>query len=452
MRAMQRHKTALLESYLLAFLLLIAFAVWLKNIRLESGRQEAGLVNFSLGAVMLMAYVGAQILKTARLPLLSGYILAGILAGPYVTGFLTETMVQRLRLVDDLALSFIALSAGGTLHLQFLIRRSKAILLNVILHALIVFGGVFLFVLFVGNSFSFTRYLSSFQITALAILLGVIAIARSPSSAIAIISECRAAGVFTETVMGVTVAIDVLIIIFFTIALAITRIVLAPGATMNYGALTALSLEMAMSVLLGIISGKGISVYIRRVGHDLPLFLLFFAFGVAKISLWLSHFMQGHFGISLHLEPLLICMSAGFTIQNFSTAGAEFKKGLDRVSLPIYILFFSLAGASLNLEALRATWTLAVCLVIVRSLGLFVGAWTAGTLSKDPPLHNRLAWMTYLTQAGVSIGLAQLANRNFPEIGIYLTTVVLAVITLNQFIGPVLFKAALNMVGETGQK
>ena len=125
---------------------------------------------------------------------------------------------------------------------------------------------------------------------------------------------------------------------------------------------------------------------------------------------------------------------------------------LDRISLPIYVLFFSLAGASLNLEALRATWPLAVCLAGVRALGIFGATWLAGTLSRDPPGHNRIAWMAYLTQAGVAIGLAQLAERQFPEVGLYLTTVVLAVITINQVVGPIAFKMALNLVGEVGRR
>jgi Kef-type K+ transport system membrane component KefB len=252
--------------------------------------------------------------------------------------------------------------------------------------------------------------------------------------------------------MGVTVAMDVLIIILFTLALALSKIIMAASSAIDYQTFIVLSLAVADSLLLGVFTGKCISFYIKKVGHDLPLFLLFVAFGVFKTSLWLNHFMEAHFATSLHLEPLLICMSAGFTVQNFSKTGRLFMESLDYVSLPIYVLFFSLAGASLNLEALCMTWPLAGCLVLVRITGIFAATWFAGTLNKDSADHRRAAWMAYITQAGVAIGLAQLAERHFPEIGMYLTTVVLAVITVNQVVGPITFKMALNMVGETGKK
>ena len=441
-----------LKTHILILLLLAAFAVWLKSIEIETGWQKAGLTTFSLGFVLLAAYVSSRMLEMAKLPLISGYIFAGIIAGPYITGFLTEDMVHRLRLVDDLALSFIALTAGGTLHMRFLRERGKAIALNTTVQIFVIFSLVFVAIILLANLSSLIPDLTKAELIVFACLLGVISVARSPSSAIAIISECRASGVFTATVMGVTVAIDVLLIILFTVALAVSKIILAASSAFDYQTFMALSLAVAGSLLLGVFTGKCISFYIKKVGHDLPLFLLFVAFGVFKTSLWLNHFMEAHFATSLHLEPLLICMSAGFTVQNFSKTGRMFMESLDYVSLPIYVLFFSLAGASLNLEALCMTWPLAVSLVLVRITGIFAATWVAGTLNRDPAEHRRTAWMAYITQAGVAIGLAQLAQRHFPEIGMYLTTVVMAVITVNQVVGPITFKMALNMVGEAGKK
>lgn len=433
---------------LLALFMMTAFAAWLKTLAIESSWQRAGMINFSLGLVLLAAYLSARILNGLRLPRISGYILTGIIAGPYITGFLTVETVRQFQLINDLALSFIALSAGGALHLRFLRSRSKVILLNIVLQTLMVFGLVLLFVMVAGAWFGFTRRLSSLQIMAFGILAGAVAVARSPSSAMALINECKASGTFTDTILGVTVALDVLVIVIFTLALTSVKILLSGGGMIDFHHFTALFMEISVSILIGLILGRGIAWYIARIGHDLPLFLLFLAFSVTKISLWLTHFMENHFGIFLNLEPLLICMSAGFIVQNFSTAGTFFMDTLDRMALPIYVLFFSVAGAALNLEALRACWPLAVCLVGIRMAGIALGTWLAGTLVGDPAQHNRVGWMAYLTQAGVAIGLAQLAQRHYPEIGIYLTTVVLAVISVNQVVGPITFKIALNRVGE----
>jgi hypothetical protein len=119
-----------------------------------------------------------------------------------------------------------------------------------------------MFFVFMGNYFSLTRNLSSIQIIAFAVLIGVVAVARSHSSAIAIISESRASGPFTETVLGVTVAMDVLIIILFTVALTATKIILGGSGMMDTQIFMAVSMEMAVSFFLGALLGKGISFYI----------------------------------------------------------------------------------------------------------------------------------------------------------------------------------------------
>ncbi len=444
----QTQNRNVLVSYLITLALLIALAGWLKNFELSTGWKQAGWVNFSFGIVLLAAYMLAKILKTVRLPLISGYIFAGILAGPYVTGFLTGDMLSRLGLVNDLALSFIALTAGATLDLRAFRGRLHLITSNLFFNIVIVFGTVTIFVIAAGRWFGFTHQLTDMQLSAFAILLGTIAVARSPSSAIAIISECKASGPFTDMVLGVTIIIDVLIIILFSMALSVSQLILSETAGANLGALGILSLEMLFSLALGAVFGLAISFYIKRAGHDLSLLLLIFGVAVTKISLWLDSFMEMQFDMSLHLEPLLICISAGFTVRQLGKAGSTFIESLERSALPIYVLFFSLAGATLDFNALSACWMFALFLALVRAGGLFGAAWAGVILPGNRSAHNTYSWMAYLTQAGVSIGLAQIVQRQAPEIGIYLTTVVLAVIAINQVVGPIVFKAALSRVGE----
>jgi hypothetical protein len=319
---------------------------------------------------------------------------------------------------------------------------------NLFLNIVLVFVVVCLFVALSGRWFGFTRQLSAMQLFALAMLLGTIAVARSPSSAIAIISECRAEGPFTDMVLGVTILMDVVTIILFTTALSASRVLLSNTAGADFGMLGILSVEMLISLVLGAGLGFAISFYIKRAGHDLALLLLTFGVAVTKISLWLGHFMETHFDLALHLEPLLICISAGFTVRRYSQVGSRFLESLEQSALPIYVLFFTLAGASLNFNALSVCWMFAVCLALVRAGGFFLAAWAGNVVPGNAEAHNSSAWMGYLTQAGVSIGLAQIAQRQAPEIGVYLTTVVLAVIAINQLVGPIMFKAALNRAGE----
>lgn len=429
-------------------ILLVLFALWFKAMEEPGLSHTPGLINISFGFVLLFSYVFAHLLKSLRLPLITGYIFAGIVAGPYVTGLLSQSMLEHFQFIDDLALSFIAMSAGGELHLKTLSKRKMVITLNVVLQIIIISGLVYYFIQVTSSWFAFTNALNPSQITSLAILLGVIAIARSPASTIAIINETGAEGDFTETVLGVTVIKDVLIIIVFTIALSLTKVVVSGEGSMDYRLIGVLFIEIGLSMMIGLVSGKLLASYIKRVGKDIAVFLILFGFGITKLSLWLPEFMESQFHISFHFEPLLICISTGFTIQNFSDSGKRFMRNIDRVSLPIFLLFFSLAGASLDLSALAICWPLALSFALVRIGGVFISTYLAGTIISDPPLFNRNAWMAYITQAGVAIGLAQIAARQFPAIGDYLSTVVLAVIALNQIIGPILFKKVLTIVGE----
>ncbi|MBW1990127.1 MAG: cation:proton antiporter [Deltaproteobacteria bacterium] len=437
------------RTFLVVLLLLAAAALAVLHTPVVTRMQEAGRLNFTMGFLLVAAWAGARVLAGLGLPKLTGYILVGIAAGPHALNVLTADMVQRLSLVDDLALNFIGLAAGGTLQLATLSGKGRTVAAQVVLSVVTVFALVFCFTLFLGPLFAMNKGFSSRQILAMGLLLGVLAVARSPSSAIAVISETKARGPFTQTILGVTVVIDVLIIVLFTVALTVSKMVLFAGTPANLTVFAALLGELAASVAAGVLFGKAVSVYINKSGKDLALFLLFFALGVSKFTQWLAGFTEGRFGVSLYIEPLLLCISAGFFVQNFGRCGEGFMNSLDRFSLPVFLLFFSLAGASLNIEVLPVAWALAVCLVLVRGAGIYAGAWLGGVVSREPPAHRRLMGLGYFTQAGVSIGLAHLAGRQFPEIGMHVATVVLAVIAVNQVFGPVALKAALVRSGET---
>ena len=135
MKESQYHNLPAIITHFFTLIVMVAFAVWLKGLNLESPWQETGITTFSLGFLLLASYVSAQLLKSVNLPLISGYIFTGIIAGPYLSGFLSEVMVDRLRLVNDFALSFIALTAGGTLQIGFLSRREDCRAQQIRLHA-----------------------------------------------------------------------------------------------------------------------------------------------------------------------------------------------------------------------------------------------------------------------------------------------------------------------------
>jgi hypothetical protein len=186
----------------------------------------------------------------------------------------------------------------------------------------------------------------------------------------------------------------------------------------------------------------------RYVRAELLVFILALAFMVTLFSRQFAMLLDNLYSISLHLEPMLICVTAGFWVRNFSPDGGLFMETIDRSSLPIYVIFFSLTGAALKIDALSQTWLIALLLVAVRCLLVWLGAYLGGSLSGDPPRLRRMSGLSFIAQAGVSLGLAGIVTRSFPEWGAALSTTIVAIVAVNQIIGPIAFKFALGRVGE----
>ncbi|NIQ39848.1 MAG: hypothetical protein GTN81_14860 [Proteobacteria bacterium] len=405
-------------------------------------------VTIAFGFLLLVAYLMGEIFSVLSLPKISGYIFTGVLFGPHALGFVEIEMVQRLKIIDDLALTFIALAAGGELRVEDLKGRLRSILYTIFSLTVVVWISVSVFVLLVREWIPFFQGMSFSVILSAALLFGVISVARSPSSAIAIIKECRARGPFTEGVLGVTVAMDVLIIILFAGALSIATISAQPGQAFDVGSLVVLSVEISLSLAIGYLVGSLIALYIRHIHVYLTIFVLAITFSIARFSPLLGLTMERSFHAAIHLEPLLICLAAGFVIQNRSPQGEGLMNAIDRSSLPVYVIFFALTGAALDLEALKQTWHLALMLAGVRLIAIWFGAFWGGRLSGDPPVFYRNSWLAFITQAGVSLGLTAIVAKRFPEWGASFATIVVAVIAINQLLGPIAFRSALIRVGE----
>jgi len=404
--------------------------------------------SMTFGFLLLSAYLIGDALSRLSLPKITGYILAGILFGPHLLDLVSAGMVQELKLIDDLALTFIAFAAGGELRLDELRQRRRTITLTILFLMLIAFLGVGSFVVAARPLLPFLDGKPAAHVLAVALLLGTFAVARSPSSAIAIISECKARGPFTEMVLGVTVVMDVLVIMVFAAMVSISHLLITPGAEMNFEFIIVMVVELSGSILGGIVLGGIILLYMRYVRAELLVFILALAFMVTLLSRQFGLLLDQFYSLSLHLEPMLICVTAGFWVRNFSREGGLFMESIDRSSLPIYVIFFSLTGAALDVGALGQTWLIALLLVVIRSLLIWTGAYLGGFLGGDPPRMRRTSGFAFITQAGVSLGLAGIVMRSFPEWGAALSTTIVAIVALNQIIGPIAFKFALGRVGE----
>jgi Kef-type K+ transport system membrane component KefB len=148
----------------------------------------------------------------------------------------------------------------------------------------------------------------------------------------------------------------------------------------------------------------------------------------------------------------MICLVAGFLVENFSSRGDSLIQAIEKISVPIYVVFFAISGASLNLEALRTSWVLALILVVWRGILKFSSTYVGAKVAKEDPGVQRRSWAGFISQAGVALGMAVIVERTFPEWGGEFKALVLAIIAINQIIGPVLLQRLLFRVDEAGKK
>jgi len=392
--------------------------------------------------------IGQSLLKTG-LPLISGFLLTGIIAGPYVLGLISSEAVLNLRFVDEIALGFIAFAAGGELYLKELKSRLKNIAWITTGLVVCTFSLTGLTFFFLSGFIPFMKTMPMSAKIGVSILAGAIMVARSPSSAIAIVNELRARGPFTQIVLGVTVIMDVVVIVLFSTNSSIAD-ALFSGLSFSFGFIILLVSEISASVFIGYLVAKMIvAILLRPLPHSLKTgLILLTGYLVFFLSSQLRQFTHENFFVEILLEPLLICMIAGFLVSNTSVFRKEFTNLLFDIGPPIYIAFFTLTGASVSLDILVQTWPIAVTLFFTRGIAIFIGTSIGGVLAKNPLKNNHISWMAYITQAGVGLGLAKQVVVEFPEWGNQFATIIISIIVLNQLVGPVLFKYAIKIMKE----
>jgi Trk K+ transport system NAD-binding subunit/Kef-type K+ transport system membrane component KefB len=411
------------------------------------------IVVFSAG-FLLIALAAKQIGKFFSqygLPYITGYLLAGALAGPFILGLLPEEASETLRYIDDISLAVIAFVAGSELYLRELRSRLVGILLNTagIVVAAFSLIGVALYIL---QSFiSFTASYPPITKAAVALLGATILLALSPASTIAVIQEVRAKGPFSKTVLSITVVMDVVIIVLFALSVAFaSALINAEPVTASFIAILILDIFIALVVGyavgrgLGVLMSTPLSLVLKAVVLLLVGFLLF------ESANWVPLWVENAVGIKIKIEPLLMSMVAGFTVTNYTRYRRSFEELLHDISPWVYVAFFTLTGVGLKLDILISTIGISAILFGVRMVAIIIGTYIGGTLAREPQQFRRFAGLGLITQAGIALGLARETAVFFPDtLGGEFATLIISVIVLNEIFGPLLLKYALRQVGES---
>jgi len=409
------------------------------------------LVGFSI--VAIAGHQIAKVFQKIKFPLITGLIITGIIAGSSVLNFIPVKTLPNLNFLNDLALAIIAFSAGAELYLKELRSRMNSIKWMTIGQLTITFLLSSIAIFYASDYIPFMSELSSDVKMIIAVLFGVIFVARSPSSAIAVINELRANGPFTKTSMGVTVVKDVLVIILFAICLAVAKAVIN-GEELGFVFLLFLIIELVLSFGFGVLLGRflQIALSVKVNKHIKASFIIFLGFGTYLFAAYIKSHSFDYFNHEVILEPLLICIIGSFYVTNYSKNRIEFIGLLENISPTIYIIFFTLTGASLSLQTLAQVFWVAIALFALRILTMILGGIFGVVAAKDDKRYTFISWMPYVTQAGVALGLTTIIAAEFPEWGYEFQTIIIAIIVINQLIGPLLFKFSINYVKESHVK
>ncbi len=405
-----------------------------------------------LGGFIIVAVAANQIakfLQRLKLPLITGLLIIGLMAGPFMFKLLPKSSSQSLQFINDISLAFIAFAAAAELYLRELRSRLKSIKWMTFGQLVITFVGSGLIIYFLAEQIPFMRGQNTATQAAISMLMAAIFVARSPASAIAVIQELRAKGPFVQMAMGVTVLKDFLVILLFAICFSLS-ITLVNGDPFTISFLLILIAELAVSFGLGWLVGRVLIFMLSLHMHQYlkGALLLLIGYSVYLLNHYIDANSYDWFGKTVHLEALLICIIGSFIVTNYSKYRQEFISILEQLSPYVYICFFTLTGANVSVDALIALIGVAFMLFFIRLITMIIGSFVGGRLAGDSPLFQRIGWMPFVTQAGVGLGLASVVANQFPEWGTAFQTIVVAVIVINQFIGPPLFKWAINIVGE----
>lgn len=389
-----------------------------------------------------------QWFSAVGLPYITGYLLAGVVAGPFVLNLLPQETAVNLRYIDEISLGIIAFVAGSELYLKEIRSRISSIswIVGMVILIALPLTGISLFIM--TNYISFTADMPLVSRIVVAVLGSTILLALSPPSTIAVIKEVKAKGNFTRTLLGVTVSMDVIIVVLFAVAVAIASALLTGvGFSATFGLL--LILDLGLAIVAGIASGYILQAVLAAPFRKLVKMGLILALGYSIFagSHWLTELTKGA-TIEVHAEPLLVALIGGFYITNYTNYRQQFEELLHRIGPPVYVAFFTLTGVGLKLDILTATLPIAIGLFAIRFIGVNAGAFAGSKLAGEPERFTRYAGLALITQAGIALGLAREVAIEFPLLGDAFSTMVISVVVLNEIFGPMFLKEALKQVGE----
>jgi len=374
--------------------------------------------------VLIAGLLCGRLVKQIKLPNVTGYILAGLILGPYVLGILPTGIVFQLELISDMALGFIAFSNGSEFKIDYFKRVGAAPIIIAILEALFAVIVVCAGLLAIGCEPEF------------AVLLSAIAAATAPASTIMVIKQYKAKGPVTDMLLSVVALDDAVALMVFGFSVAIAKVI--AGGMLTAATILAPFKEIGLSLLIGAILGVIFCLPLRFFKKDSNRLIIITGFVLLTVSV----------ANILGASPLLTCMAMGGLFVNISKDEESIMKICDSVTPPIFLIFFVVSGAELNLSVIPTIGLVGIIYVVFRVIGKMLGAYTGAKISHQPKSVQKYLGPALIPQEGVAIGLSLVAQSVVPQYGEAIRAVILCSTLIYEISGPAIAKATLMRAGE----
>lgn len=383
---------------------------------------------YYVAVVLASGLFVAKLTGKLKLPNVTGYLIAGLLIGPSILNLVPKEIVEEMAIFSDVALGFIAYSIGSQINFKQLKKVGAGVVAITLLEALMAMALVVAVMLFV-----FKTNLP------FALLIGSIASATAPAATLMVIKQYRAKGPVVDTLLPVVAMDDGVSIMAFGVALTVSKALIS-GGDIHFTNLVLIPVgEIVGALILGFLIGViflFIEKIIRSEGElmNFVIVIIFLGFAIAT---------------KLHVSSLLCCMAIGATISNIRAGKLKYFSIVDNITVPIFLAFFVISGADLDISALKTTGLIGIAYVLVRVIGKWTGAFLGARAFHMPKTVQKYLGYTLVPQAGVAIGLSLVAQNALPnEHGVQIRTVILAATVIYEFIGPLITKKALIAAGE----
>ena len=402
----------------------------------------------ALGIFFTCGYFGGQFANWLKFPKVTGYIVAGILLSPSLSGLIPEELIKnRFSIVIDMSLAMIAFSIGGSLKFSRLKQLGKSIFYINVSEALGAFFLSFIVIIALGP-FVISHHMDNASFLEvylpLALIIGAVSSATSPAAVLAIVHEYKAKGPLTTTLLGVVALDDGMAIILYAFAISIAGVLIKVGDNSIFYQIAIEPLVIILgSIILGAILGcfiTGLTSRIKKRGSLLVLILggILLCAGIAE---------------QIKLSPLLANMVVGFYVVNRAKHSEVLFQTVENIEEPIFALFFTLAGAHFDLTVIKMAGLLSLLIVMGRFSGKLLGTKLGAGFSHAPLVVKKYLGYALLPKAGVTIGLILLAEPLMePQVGKIMVNAVLGSVIINELIAPPLVKFALKGAGEIVQE